>query len=211
MREEGRNYGQENVMEQNMSGAARLMRLMTGLPDELLEEAISYQKPAVKNISWNKGAWVAACLGLLLIGGLAWDAWQDPLGEMEPTMAGVSTGAAGGQTLAPGTGQTADPTGAGDAVVSGFCYDGQWYVSSGWILTELPGNCVYQGTLYTKEDIVETQMEDWVTRDPAMAGAKVYRMVGDYTGFFVETETGYEYYGMASLWREQSGETEGHS
>ena len=54
-------------------------------------------------------------------------------------------------------------------------------------------------------------MEDWMTQDPGMTGAKVFRMVGDYKGFFVETEAGYVYYSKVSLYHEPVGETEGHS
>ena len=200
-------------------GAERLLFLMTRLPDDMLDEAISYQKPASQNASpkvfWNKGALVAACLGLFLIGGLAWDALQDPLGGNKMTEAGISAGGIGGQTLAP-TGSTGmDQTGAGGIISLQFWYDGEWYAPTSWTTTELPGVCVHLGTLVYEELSGETQavmsMKDWMTQDPGMTGAKVFRMVGDYKGFFVETEAGYVYYSKASLYHEPVGETEGHS
>ena len=192
----------------------RLLALLTQLPDDLLEEAVTYQKPAAKIVPGNQGALVAACFCAFLIGGLVWSTVLEQREDAKTTAAGWTTVAAGGQTLAPTGGQVTDATGATSAAISEFCYEGQWYGASGFLLTELPAHCVYQGVLYCEEPDAETQaimtvMENWLTRDPALAGAKVYRLVGDYTGFYVETEGGYVYYGAESVAYEQSGETEG--
>lgn len=192
--------------------AERLLYLMTQLPDEMLDEAIVYQKPAPRIVFWNKGALVAACLCICLIGGLAWgNTLRNPIGETGSTGAGVAAGGASGAqgvkpTLAPSTDQTgarpADSTdesltdttqtvaGTSDGeigmMVSEFWYKGQLYVDTGIVLEKLPDSCQAFGALLG---------ENWLTQDKALIGAKVYRMEGDDVGLYVETVGGYRYYG----------------
>lgn len=172
--------------------AERLMNLMSQLPDELLEEAVSYQAPRSRTIPWNKGHLVAACLCLCLIGGLAWSLNQEPLEETKATMAGVITGGTSGQgekpTLAPGGG----PTGAGSVVstdtetlISEFYYQGELYVDTGVMVEELPEACTWIGRLTG---------EDGTARDQSLFGSEVYGIEGDKTGLYVRTEDGYRHY-----------------
>lgn len=211
-------------------GAERLLHLMTRLPDELLDEAISYQKPVSdsKPGSWmvfrSKGALVAACLCVCLIGGLVWGSTLGEAGgetgATKVTVGGVTAGgAAGGHegkpTLAPPTEQTgarpvdstdeiavdstnATPDNAAGEVgvmVSEFFYKGQLYVDTGVLLEELPDDWRLQGVISRSNFASEM---DWVTKDPALMGAKVYGVDGDDDGFYVETEGGYRYYGKGS-------------
>ena len=209
-------------------GAERLLKLMSQLPDDLLEEAVSYQRPvsriAPRMMLWSKGALVAACLCVCLIGGLAWsNSLQNSMGETGGagnTGAGVAAGGAFGEqavkpTLAPPTEQTgarpidstdetpmasteATPeSGSGTVgmMVSEFRYKGQLYVDTGIVLEELPESCQLQGTLAGNGLATEAE---WITQDPALVGAKVYHMAGDDTGFYVETAGGYRYYGKGS-------------
>lgn len=215
----GKSHSAERGFEPNRQeadtwqAAARLLGLMTQLPDDLLEEAAVYEKPVAKTVSRNKGALVAACLSVFLIGGLAWDWLYDELEQTKTTAAVETQGGVQGQTLASTKASTMAPTGAEEAMVAEFWYDGQWYVASGFHLTELPDSCVYQETLHGDETTDETQtiliMENWLTRAPALAGAKVYRMAGDDMGFYVETESGYGYY-AAEAACESLGQTEGY-
>jgi len=195
-------------------GAERLLHLMTQLPDALLEEAISYQVPKIRTISWNKGHLVAACLCICLIGGLAWGLQREPLEETGATTLGiVAGGTAGGQGEKPTLAQSDDQTGArpvdstdespadstdsafhnGNSdigmMVSEFWYGGQLYVDTGILLEELPESCVLL------EPILG---EDRVTKDKDLIGANVYRKEGDTDGLYVETEGGYRYYGRGS-------------
>ena len=205
-------------------GAERLLHLMTQLPDDLLDEAIVYQKPVAPKMFWNKGALVAACLCVCLIGGLAWGntlRGVEPETEVSKVTAGGVTagGAAGGHevkpTLAPPTEQTGarpadstdeapmngtDATGESSSgtvgmMVSEFWYKGQLYVDTGILVEELPDSCRLQGAMSGNGLIAET---DWVTKDPVLMGANVYGAEGDDTGFYVETESGYRYYGKGS-------------
>ncbi len=201
-------------------GAERLLYLMAQLPDELLDEAVSYQKPAVRTVSWNKGALVAACLCICLTGGLMWSTLRESVGETgATTLGGISVGTAGGQgekpTLSPSVEQTgARPVDSTDEIpvdstnetsenatsgvgmmVSEFLYRGQLYVDAGILLEALPDGCVLQGVLPGSGLTTET---DWITKDPSLAGARVYRMEEDQAGLYVETVGGYRYYGKGS-------------
>ena len=177
--------------------AERLLELMSQLPDELLEEAIDYQKPAVVKTSWNKGSLIAACFGVFLISGLLWGTLRDPMGENIPTEAGIAAGGAENVTLASTTPQEVDPTGSISGEMQGFWYDQTWYVGSINMVTELPADYEYQGSLYYQEPTTEpeTHMADWLTDDDTLDGAKVYGKKDDPTGFYVETEVGYVYFG----------------
>ena len=172
--------------------AERLLELMSQLPDELLEEAIVYQKPAAVRTSWNKGSLIAACFAVFLISGLLWETLREPLGENIPTEAGITAGGA----LASTAPQEVDPTGAAQGEMQGFWYDQTWYVGSTNMVKELPADYEYQGSLHYQEPTTEpeTHMADWLTDDDTLDGAKVYGKKDDFTGFYVETEDGYVYF-----------------
>ena len=176
--------------------AERLLDLMSQLPDELLEEAIDYQKPAVVKTSWNKGSLIAACFGVFLISGLLWGTLRDPMGENIPTEAGIAAGGAEDLTSASTAPQEVDPTGGVQGVTQGFWYDQTWYVGSANMITELPADYEYQGSLFYREPTTEpeTQMADWLTNDDTLDGAKVYGKKDEPKGFYVETEDGYVYF-----------------
>ena len=177
--------------------AERLLELMSQLPDEMLEEAVVYQKPMSGKRSWNKGSLIAACFAVFLISGLLWETLREPMGENIPTEAGIAAGGAENVTLASTAPQEADPTSGVQGVIQGFWYDQRWYMGSSNVITEIPADYEYQGSLIYQEPTTEPeiQMADWLTDDDTLDGANVYGKKDDPTGFYVETEVGYVYFG----------------
>lgn len=176
--------------------AERLLYLMTQLPDEILDEAHSYQISAPKRISWHKSGLVAACLCICLVGALAWNWLQEPT-QLQPTEAhntqpeGDVGGTSSRKPLDP-TGGTSvreplEPTQSA-VKISEFWYEESLYVDTGVLLEELPEPCI----------LLESSLNgNRLTKDKDLIGANVYQVPEDLSGLYVEEARGYRYYARA--------------